>query len=180
MVSQKLCVPHGAPGVKFYHFEGVQPGKEPARVQEYLKAFDQLQIDEDVRRRMLQSMKRIYTDTEAMMTEIFQMNPASGVSYKTSKEGSEAGELPAPCKEQLTLSLQELRDSTHLHAFTCRVLLFWPVPQELGKYNGEAEGRILIGLAGELLDVSSGREPPGPKVCALGCAFSECCDFVVS
>mmetsp|Transcript_8163 Transcript_8163/g.19481 ORF Transcript_8163/g.19481 Transcript_8163/m.19481 type:complete len:487 (-) Transcript_8163:88-1548(-) len=139
MVSQKLCVPHGAPGVKFYHFEGVQPGKEPARVQEYLRAFDQLQIDEDVRRRMLQSMKRIYADTEAMMTEIFQMNPASGVSYKTSKEGSEAGELPAPCKEQLTLSLQELRE-----------------------YTGEAEGRILIGLAGELLDVSSGREMYGP------------------
>eukprot|EP00439_Symbiodinium_sp_Y106_P080956 s470_g19.t2 len=148
MVSQKLCVPHGAPGVKFYHFEGVQPGKEPARVQEYLRAFDQLQIDEDVRRRMLQSMKRIYADTEAMMTEIFQMNPASGVSYKTSKEGSEAGELPAPCKEQLTLSLQ---DFSHTLSF-----------RELREYTGEAEGRILIGLAGELLDVSSGREMYGP------------------
>ena len=105
MVSQKLCVPHGAPGVKFYHFEGVQAGKEPARVQQYLMAFDQLQLGEDVRNQMLKVMKRIYMDTEAMMTEIFDMNPASGVSYRSSKEEGER-ELPAPCKEQLTLSLQ--------------------------------------------------------------------------
>ena len=111
MVSQKLCVPHGAPGVRFYQFEGVQPGKEPARVQEYLKSFDQLEIDQDTRNKMLKAMKRIYADTEAMMTQIFDMNPASGVSYKSSKEASEAGgvEPPAPCNEQLTLSVQELR-----------------------------------------------------------------------
>ena len=83
MVSQKLCVPHGAPGVKFYHFEGVQAGKEPARVQEYLKAFDQVEMDETLRSNMLKAMKRIYADTEAMMTEIFDLNPASGVSYKS-------------------------------------------------------------------------------------------------
>ncbi|CAE7506572.1 vem-1 [Symbiodinium natans] len=138
MVSQKLCVPHGAPGVKFYHFEGVQAGKEPARVQQYLMAFDQLQLGEDVRNQMLKVMKRIYMDTEAMMTEIFDMNPASGVSYRSSKEEGER-ELPAPCKEQLTLSLQELR-----------------------QFTGEDKGRILVSLAGELLDVSSGREMYGP------------------
>jgi hypothetical protein len=31
--QEKLCVPHGAPGVKFYAFEGLVSGKEPQRVQ---------------------------------------------------------------------------------------------------------------------------------------------------
>lgn len=30
-------MPHGAPGVKFYAFEGVDAGKEPIRVQRYLE-----------------------------------------------------------------------------------------------------------------------------------------------
>ena len=30
-------MPHGAPGVKFYAFEGVDSGKEPIRVQRYLE-----------------------------------------------------------------------------------------------------------------------------------------------
>ena len=35
--QEKLCMPHGAPGVKFYAFEGVDSGKEPIRVQRYLE-----------------------------------------------------------------------------------------------------------------------------------------------
>lgn len=35
--QEKLCMPHGAPGVKFYAFEGVDAGKEPIRVQRYLE-----------------------------------------------------------------------------------------------------------------------------------------------
>jgi len=140
MVSQKLCVPHGAPGVKFYQFEGVQSGKEPARVQEYLKAFDKLDIGDDVRARMLKVMKRIYSDTEAMMSEIFDMNPAKGITYKGSKDGANGDvELPKPCDEQLTLTLEELQ-----------------------RHTGEEGGRILLSLAGELLDVSAGREMYGP------------------
>lgn len=141
MVSQKLCVPHGAPGVKFYAFEGVNKGKESARVQKYLKDFDQVQLTEEEREKMLVAMKRIYADTEALMTECFELNPAKGIVYKAAKDtGAENSDVPPPpCAEQLELELDEL-----------------------SQYKGVDGGRILISLAGELLDVSSGREMYGP------------------
>jgi len=140
MVSQKLCVPHGAPGVLFYDFEGVQAGKQPARVQKYIRDFDKIEIDGATRDKMLVTMTRIYKDTEAMMAEAFALNPAKGIDYKKAKESKTDGSsVPAPCAEQLALSLSQLQ-----------------------AYTGAGEGRILLSLAGELLDVSAGREMYGP------------------
>lgn len=140
MVSEKLCVPHGAPGVKFYAFEGVVSGKEPQRVQRYLQDFDTVEISEEQRSEMLQVMKRIYADTEAMMGEVFELNPVQGITYKSSQDGQEtAGPCP-PCPEQLDLTLEQLR-----------------------KYTGHDGGRILMSVGGELLDVSAGREMYGPQ-----------------
>ena len=138
MVSEKLCVPHGAPGVKFYAFDGVPEGKESVRVQKYLADFDKIEMGEEIRLPMLRAMKRIYADTEAMMSEIFELNPAKGISYKSSQDAP-AAESAKPCDEQIELTLEELKT-----------------------YQGHDGGRILIALAGELLDVSSGRELYGP------------------
>lgn len=140
MVSEKLCVPHGAPGVKFYAFEGPVSGKEPQRVQRYLQDFDTLEISEDQRSEMLQVMRRIYADTEAMMSEVFELNPVQGISYKSSQDGQETAKPCAPCPEQLDLTLEQLR-----------------------RYTGQDGGRILLSVGGELLDVSAGREMYGPQ-----------------
>ncbi|CAE8741283.1 unnamed protein product, partial [Polarella glacialis] len=138
MVSQKLCVPHGAPGVRFYAFEGVGSGKEPARVQKYLRDFDKIEIGEEDRAKMLVAMKRIYADTEAMMTECFELNPVKGKGYKAAKEdGTDVP--PPPCAEQLELDLEQLQ-----------------------AFKGEGGVRILMSLAGELLEISEGRELYGP------------------
>mmetsp|Transcript_128441 Transcript_128441/g.287164 ORF Transcript_128441/g.287164 Transcript_128441/m.287164 type:complete len:495 (+) Transcript_128441:61-1545(+) len=141
MVSQKLCVPHGAPGVQFYAFAGVEKGKGPARVQKYIRAFDGIQLSEEERDDMLEAMKRIYADTEAMMQEVYDIQPATGVSYASAKaEGAEAAApAPLPPEELLELTLAQLRG-----------------------YVGEDLGRILLSLAGELLDVTTGREMYGP------------------
>lgn len=139
MVSAKLCVPHGAPGVRFYAFEGVEQGKGPARVQRYLRDFDSVQLSEEELQQMLLTMRRVYEDTEALMQEIFDMNPASGIAYGDSKAGGSAGAGPAPLEEQITLDLHELQG-----------------------FRGDEGGRILLSLAGELLDVSAGRELYGP------------------
>jgi len=139
MVEQKLCVPHGAPGVRFYAFDGVGQGKEPARVQKYIKAFDLIEISEEDRVAMLETMRRIYADTEALMQECFELCPGEGVKYGQAKDGEADAGPPPPCAEQLELGLSEL------HGFT-----------------GADEGRVLMSLAGEILDVSAGRELYGP------------------
>lgn len=142
MVSQKLCLPHGTPGVKFYAFDGVEKAKGPARVQQYLREFDTVDIGEPDLNGMLIAMRRIYADTEAMMDEVFELNPAEGVSYGAAKDGVNAVHAPAPIPEadQLELTLAELHG-----------------------YTGADGGRILFSLAGELLDVSAGREMYGPN-----------------
>lgn len=139
MVSEKLCMPHGAPGVKFYAFEGVDAGKEPIRVQRYLQDFDSVIIADEPKNEMLRVMKRIYGETETMMDEVFQLNPVKGISYKNSQDGQEAPQPVAPCAEQLHLTLEELQ-----------------------KYQGQDGGRILMSVGGDLLDVSAGREMYGP------------------
>eukprot|EP00933_Yihiella_yeosuensis_P046027 TRINITY_DN41491_c0_g1_i1.p1 TRINITY_DN41491_c0_g1~~TRINITY_DN41491_c0_g1_i1.p1 ORF type:complete len:496 (-),score=105.93 TRINITY_DN41491_c0_g1_i1:195-1682(-) len=138
MVSQKLCVPHGAPGVKFYAFDGVSSGKESARVQRYIRDFDTIGITDEDRDEMLVAMKRIYKDTEALMTECFDLNPVKGIGYEAAKASGEAAP-PPPCAEQLELDFADLQN-----------------------YRGENGARILISLDGQLLDVSSGRELYGP------------------
>lgn len=135
MVSQKLCVPHGAPGIQFYAFDGVVSGKESARVQKYLKDFDKIQISEGERDKMLVAMKRIYAETEALMAEVFEINPVEGIDYKSAKDSTANEGPPQPCSEQLELSLGELQ-----------------------AYTGEQGGRILLSISRELLDVSMGRE----------------------
>jgi len=141
MVSEKLCVPHGAPGVRFYAFEGVQAGKEPARVQQYLKAFDKLDISVEKREHMLKIMKRVYADIELMNKEIYELNPANGVDYNTAKAAAsnKAPPKPLPEAELLDLTLPELHG-----------------------YVGADGGRILMSIAGEVLDISAGRELYGP------------------
>eukprot|EP00440_Ansanella_granifera_P076517 gb/GFBE01083032.1/.p1 GENE.gb/GFBE01083032.1/~~gb/GFBE01083032.1/.p1 ORF type:complete len:491 (+),score=122.77 gb/GFBE01083032.1/:1-1473(+) len=141
MVSQKLCAPHGAPGVRFYAFDGVKPGKESARVQQYIRDFDKIEITTEDKDKMLVTMRGVYNDTEAMMAEVFELNPAKGIKYTSAKDGNantSAGPLK-PCAEQLEIDLAALQT-----------------------YTGENGGRILMSLAGELLDVSSGRELYGP------------------
>jgi len=139
MVSQKLCAPRGAPGVRFYSFAGVDKGKEPARVQKYIKAFDLIEISDEDRDAMLPTMRRIYADTEALMQECYELNPAEGVKYGQAKDGDAESGPPPPCAEQLELGLPEL------HGFA-----------------GAGGGRVLVSLAGEILDVSAGRELYGP------------------
>lgn len=144
MVSEKLCLPHGAPGVQFYAFEGVGPKKGPARVQQYMKDFDMIELDDETRDQMLVAMHRVYEDTEAMMEECYKINPGPGRSYGSAK-ASVGGETEAgppqliPEDQLLRLTLSELHG-----------------------YTGADEGRILFSLAGELLDVSAGRELYGP------------------
>merc|ERR1719277_1945800 len=79
MVCNKLAVPHSAPGVRFYAFDGVAPEKSPARVQKYIKGFDTIEITDSDREAMLATMMQVYTDTEAMMLECYEMNPISGI-----------------------------------------------------------------------------------------------------
>lgn len=143
MVSEKLCVVHGAPGVAFYAFADVQNGMESARVQRYLRDFDKVEMSEEERDSMLAVMQRVYADTEVMMQECFDINPVEGLKYSAAQDGV-AAEPPPPCPEQLELSLSELHG-----------------------YTGADEGRILFSIAGELLDVSAGRELYGP-----GCGYS--------
>lgn len=141
MVSQKLCVPHGAPGVRFYAFDGVKPGKGAAEVQRYLKDFDGVPLEEEDRQSMLKVMQRIYEDVEAMMQECYELNPQAGLSYGTAKD-ADGKPLPPPRlpdEELLLLTLSELHG-----------------------YTGVEGGRILISIAGELLDVSAGRDLYGP------------------
>merc|ERR1719375_1810141 len=59
MVSQKLCIPHGAPGVRFYEFDGVKQGQGAAEVQRYLQDFNKVQLSDDERQSMLQVMLRV-------------------------------------------------------------------------------------------------------------------------
>jgi len=139
MVSQKMCLPHGAPGVRFYSFDGVDEGKGSARVQQYLRDFDIIDIGEQELEEMLATMRRVYSDTEAMMTEVFGLNPVEGVNYAAAKEGESKAPPPIPAPEQLELTLDEL----HGHI-------------------GADGGRILLSLGGEILDVSAGRELYGP------------------
>lgn len=139
MVSQKLCLVRGAPGVAFYHFVGVDEGKESARVQQYLKAFDKVSMTEEDRDAMLAVMQRIYTDTEATMQEVYELNPVAGVSYGQAKDSAVESSPPPPSPEQLELLLSELHS-----------------------YKGTDGGRILFSLAGELLDVSAGSEIYAP------------------
>jgi len=139
MVSAKLSLVKGAPGVAFYAFLGVGDGKEAARVQQYLRDFDKLSLSDEERDDLLVCMRRIYADTEELMKECFDLNPVAGLSYNAAKDGGSPEGPPPPCSEQLELSLAELH---------C--------------YIGEDGGRILMSLAGELLDVSAGSEMYGP------------------
>lgn len=139
MVAEKLSLVRGAPGVAFYAFRDVDAGKEAARVQKYLRAFDKVQLNEEERDAMLVVMQRVYAGTEAMMKEVFDLNPVEGIAYGSAKEGNGENQPPPPCDEQIEISLSEL------HGF-----------------NGVDGGRILFSLAGELLDVSSGGELYGP------------------
>jgi len=129
--------------VKFYAFEGVAKQKGPARVQQYLRDLDSMEIPEDALQPLLSTMKRIYAVTEDMMTECFDLNPVEGVNYAAAKSEQQAP-APIPEAEQCELCLEEL------HEFT-----------------GNNGGRILLSLAGELLDVSVGRDIYGP-----GCGYS--------
>lgn len=141
MVSKKFCLPHGVAGVKLYAFDGVDPGKEPARVQRYLKDFDKIDISDEYREKMLVSMRNVYEDTEAMMQECYQINPLPGVAYSVVKGAEGENINPVLPEEEMLgeLSLSEL------HGFT-----------------GADGGRIVISIAGELIDVSAGRELYGP------------------
>lgn len=137
MVSQKLCIPHGAPGVQFYAFEGVKQNMGPAEVQRYLKDFNMVQFTDDDREKMLVTMNGVYADMEEMMQECYEINPQEGVAYGAAQASAPPPIIPEA--EQLNLSLAELI-----------------------KYKGEEDGRILMSLAGELLDISAGREMYGP------------------
>jgi len=143
MVSEKMCVPHGAPGVQFYAFEGVRRKMEPARVQQYMRDFDKVELDDTTREQMIPAMRRIYEDTKVMMDECYQICPGPGKSYGAAKDQADGGDaapqaIPEGQLLQLTLS-------------------------ELHGYTGADGGRILFSLAGELLDVSAGRELYGPE-----------------
>jgi heme oxygenase len=146
MVSQKLCVPHGAPGVRFYAFDGVKQGKGGAEVQRYLREFDKIQLQDEERQSMLEVMKRIYDDVEGMMKECYDIDPQAGIGYGAAKD-ADGKPLPVPKlpeEELLELTLSELQT-----------------------YTGDNDGRILLSIAGELIDVSTGRDVYGP-----GCGYS--------
>jgi len=141
MVSQKLCVPHGAPGVRFYAFDGVPKGKGAAEVQRYMRDFDTVDMKDDDRQQMLNVMHRVYDDVENIMQECYEINPQVGKAYGSAKDGDDTLAPPAkiPDEELIHLTLPELRT-----------------------YTGEDGGRIIMSLNGELLDVSAGREMYGP------------------
>jgi len=139
MVSEKLCLVRGAPGICFYAFAGVDEGKEPARVQAYIKAFDKVAINEEERDSMLAVMRQVYGQTEAIMKEVYELNPIEGLSYSEAKEQGSSDEPVPPLEEQLELSLSELQG-----------------------YVGADGGRILFSLAGELLDVTAGADMYSP------------------
>jgi len=144
MLCEKLCLPHGAPGALFYAFEDILPGKEPARVQKYLSTFDRIDMSDGDRERMLLAMRRVYEDTEAMMTECYKLNPGETSTYAAALQGG-ATEPPEECEVQVELTLAEL----HRHD------------------GADGVGRILISINRELLDVSAGRDIYGP-----GCGYS--------
>mmetsp|Transcript_65197 Transcript_65197/g.121542 ORF Transcript_65197/g.121542 Transcript_65197/m.121542 type:complete len:495 (-) Transcript_65197:65-1549(-) len=139
MVSQSLGLPHGAPGVAFYAFEGVVRGKEAARVQQYLRRFDALDLTEEQRGTMLDVMKRVYADTEAMMTEVYLLQPVRGKPYAEAQLQNAGPVASVPPEEMIELSLSELHSKT-----------------------GAGDGPIMMSLLGEVLDISAGRELYGP------------------
>jgi len=132
--------------VKFYEFEGIKSGKESAEVQRYLRDFDKLEFGEDDRKNMLKVMQQVYDDVESMMQECYELNPQAGLAFGTAKDADGKPVAPAiiPDAELLQLTLSELHG-----------------------YTGDNDGRIIMSLAGELLDVSAGREMYGP-----GCGYS--------
>jgi len=73
------------------------------------------------------------------MQEVFDLNPSEGIAYLSAKDAAGSEEPMPPCPDQLQLSLAELQG-----------------------FDGADGGRILFSLAGDLLDVSSGRELYGP------------------
>jgi len=90
MVSEKLRVPHGASGVQFYCVDCVKEGKGSARVQKYLASLDTLEISSEDRECMLTAMRRIYADMEAMMTDVYNIQPVDGQTYHEAKAASDA------------------------------------------------------------------------------------------
>lgn len=147
MVAERFGLLHGAPGVAFYAFEGVGAKKGPARVQQYMKSLDSVDLDDATREQMLVAMKRIYADTEAMMQECYEINPGAGRAYGAAKaeaDGQASAPTPIPEDQLLTLTLSELHG-----------------------YTGADGGRILLSLAGELLDVTAGSDIYGP-----GCSYA--------
>lgn len=144
MVSQKFAVPHGTPGVQFYAFDGVKKGMGAGEVQRYIQDFNRVSLSEEDKQHMLKVMLRVYDDMEGMMTECFDINPQSGVGYAASKEESRAPPAKLPEEELLHLSLLEL-----------------------STYIGTDDSRIIMSIAGELLDISAGRDMYGP-----GCGYS--------
>merc|ERR1712086_815818 len=97
--------------------------------------------NEDQINQMLVAMLRVYADTEAMMAESYDLNPADGKSYAAAKAARAEAGPPAPIPEadRVKLTLAEL------HGF-----------------NGNYDGRILLSIGKELLDVTAGREMYGP------------------
>lgn len=148
MVADKFCLLPGAPGVAFYSFVGIDPDKVSAVVDESMHALDGCTLTEEERNDMLDCMRRIYMDVEDIMTEVFDLDPADGMSYRESRDADSVSPSrplpPSPCDDQVDLSLAEMR-----------------------QYIGVDGGRILLSIAGEILDVSKGSDLYGK-----GCSYS--------
>jgi membrane-associated progesterone receptor component len=142
-LSGKLCskenisIGTNPAGVSFYVFPELAV-KAHARVQQYLKAMDSIELSDEDRDRMLVIMKRVYDDMEKVFDAAYEITPRDGQGYGKTKEN----ELP----------ISDESVEKHLRL----------TPQALRQYDGRDGSRIILSLSGNLVDVTAGAEAYGP------------------
>merc|ERR1711907_898974 len=82
-ISERLCVPRGAPGTAFYTIKGLEGGLFPALLETYYSSFNLVETGEFVRKRMLSTIVQAYCDIESIMDEVCMI----GVTHLTTNEG---------------------------------------------------------------------------------------------
>lgn len=142
-------------GVQFYTFALEDPSPH-ARVQRYLDDLDKLNISNELRDRMLQTMKTIYRLILGTFDEAYNLCPVEGVSYASIKAGAvpDVPSAPLAATPAASPKVPPPPVAPGDRKFTL---------QELLQYDGsDASKPLFMSLLGRVYDVSSGKESFGP------------------
>lgn len=142
-------------GVHFYTFALEEPSPH-ACVQRYLDDLDKLNLSNELRDRMLQTMKTIYRLILGTFDEAHQLCPVDGVSYASIKAGA-APVDPSPPLAATPAASPKVPPPPVAPGDRKFTL------QELVQYDGsDASKPLFMSLLGRVYDVSSGKESFGP------------------